>query len=172
MVGFFVSLCAFFFVVFGGDGSVQGYGCMDPVVGLWCGATVLTWVCSSRAISSILVFSGLGVRLGYDDGQFPGLCAMLQKIRDLRLCRSRRALEPVRAELTTRHGVVGHSRPSELGSHQMAHAGMAAQLEICPLSRLSRPHGLHYSFRAVYCSIPFRHVLTLAVHTTMALGPS
>ena len=33
-VGFIVSLCVFFFFVFGGDGFVQGYGCVDPVVGL------------------------------------------------------------------------------------------------------------------------------------------
>ena len=71
----------------------------DPVVGKWCGATVLTWVCSSRRFWYFLVWWCV---LATTIGRYQGLSAMLQKIRDLRLWRSRRALEPTRAELTSK----------------------------------------------------------------------
>ena len=88
------------------------------------------------------------------------------------LCRSHRALEPVRAELTS-NGSSG-SRPAlepiraELISNGSCRDGRSTR--DCPPPRRSRPQGLHYGCGAVYCGILILHVFSMAVQPTSALG--
>ena len=103
-VGLVVLWCAFFFLVFT---CVWGL-----VVGLWCGATVLRWFAECWLLRRFWYFPDWGCDLAATICCFPGLSAKLHDFG-----------------IGAYGGVVAHSSPSELRSHQMAHGGVRSALE-------------------------------------------